>query len=382
MQQQDSSEFLLHLFDTITRASPAQNPVDAFKSVLETRLQCMNCRKVRYKTDEQENITVSVPTRRITKDQSITDPEVVQKDEYEPVSLEECLDVFTEAESIDGLKCGGCGNQSNGGFTKQQKFRTFPQVLAITCHRFGRVNGVLTKLDVPVVVSDDQIPFDKYFSTGHQPGEDLLPEDDDAPSFVPNAAALQQLEEVGFPRVRCEKALHATGNSDANEAMNWLMGHMDDPDIDTPLNLGGSKKKTEVSAESLEMIGAMGFSAPQGRQALKENGGNVEAAIGWLLEHPDAIGDFGDDEVAPQGGSAKEKVLAGSAELPAIFQLQSIICHKGTSMHAGHYVAFIRKNAPGDSTSSWVLFNDEKVAKAVDVDEMKKFAYIYFFRRL
>jgi ubiquitin carboxyl-terminal hydrolase 5/13 len=29
-----------------------------------------------------------------------------------------------------------------------------------------------------------------------------------------------------------------------------------------------------------------------------------------------------------------------------------------------------------------VLFNDEKVVKAVDVDEMKKFAYIYFFRRV
>jgi ubiquitin carboxyl-terminal hydrolase 5/13 len=45
-------------------------------------------------------------------------------------------------------------------------------------------------------------------------------------------------------------------------------------------------------------------------------------------------------------------------------------------------VAFIRKNVPGESAPSWVLFNDEKVAKAADADEMKKFAYIYFFRRL
>lgn len=29
-----------------------------------------------------------------------------------------------------------------------------------------------------------------------------------------------------------------------------------------------------------------------------------------------------------------------------------------------------------------MLFNDEKVAKAVDADEMKKFAYIYFFKRV
>jgi ubiquitin carboxyl-terminal hydrolase 5/13 len=37
---------------------------------------------------------------------------------------------------------------------------------------------------------------------------------------------------------------------------------------------------------------------------------------------------------------------------------------------------------PGEATPSWVLFNDEKVAKAGDIDEMKKFAYVYFFRRL
>ena len=47
-----------------------------------------------------------------------------------------------------------------------------------------------------------------------------------------------------------------------------------------------------------------------------------------------------------------------------------------------HYVAFVRKQLPNEPSPSWVLFNDEKVAKAADVDEMKKFAYVYFFRRL
>jgi ubiquitin carboxyl-terminal hydrolase 5/13 len=36
---------------------------------------------------------------------------------------------------------------------------------------------------------------------------------------------------------------------------------------------------------------------------------------------------------------------------------------------------------PGEDTPSWVLYNDEKVVKALDVEEMKKFAYVYFFRR-
>jgi ubiquitin carboxyl-terminal hydrolase 5/13 len=48
-----------------------------------------------------------------------------------------------------------------------------------------------------------------------------------------------------------------------------------------------------------------------------------------------------------------------------------------------HYVAFIRK-ALGDDPEqmSWVLFNDEKVVEVVDVEEMKKFAYVYFFKRV
>jgi ubiquitin carboxyl-terminal hydrolase 5/13 len=47
-----------------------------------------------------------------------------------------------------------------------------------------------------------------------------------------------------------------------------------------------------------------------------------------------------------------------------------------------HYVAFVRKHLPEEQSPAWVLFNDEKVAKAADVEEMKKFAYVYFFRRL
>ncbi len=50
--------------------------------------------------------------------------------------------------------------------------------------------------------------------------------------------------------------------------------------------------------------------------------------------------------------------------------------------HRRHYVAFIRKEIPGEG-ESWVLFNDEKVVKAEgDVDAMKKFAYVYFFERV
>jgi uncharacterized UBP type Zn finger protein len=44
-----------------------------------------------------------------------------------------------------------------------------------------------------------------------------------------DAAAVSQLEAMGFPTVRCQKALLATGNSGADMAMTWLFEHMEDP---------------------------------------------------------------------------------------------------------------------------------------------------------
>ena len=49
-------------------------------------------------------------------------------------------------------------------------------------------------------------------------------------------------------------------------------------------------------------------------------------------------------------------------------------------------MAFIRKSLPKDAgDESWVLFNDEKVVKAEDINEMKEmkqYAYLYFFIRV
>lgn len=36
----------------------------------------------------------------------------------------------------------------------------------------------------------------------------------------------------------------------------------------------------------------------------------------------------------------------------------------------------------GNPRETWVLFNDEKVVEGADIEEMKKFAYVYFFERV
>ncbi|KAL8805925.1 MAG: hypothetical protein Q9200_005242 [Gallowayella weberi] len=385
MRQQDAFELFLHLLKFVTRSqhpSPAQDPVKAFRFVTEQRLQCISCNRVRYRTDEQDNISIPVPVRRKLRVVNGDDSDEKPKDEFEAVSLKECLDTFTGAEEVE-LTCPACN--SKAGFTKRSLFKTFPDVLAVNARRFELVNWVPTKLDVPVVVDDEPFNLDSYMSSGQQDGEELLPEDVDATTvnrFIPNATAVEQLEAMGFPRVRCEKALQATGNGDAEIAMNWLFSHMEDPDIDTPLDAGGPSSggpSPSVDAESVEMMSAMGIGAPQARKALKETGGDVSRAVDWVFNHPDDQGDFEDESgnnTAIVDGESVGKEIAGSSDLPAKFALRSIVCHKGASIHAGHYVAFIRKFLPDEKSEAWVLYNDEKVVKAVDVEEMKKFAYV------
>lgn len=332
MRQQDAFEFLQHLIKLISRSQhPAQlaDPTIPFRFVLEQRLQCLSCKKVRYTTNEQDNIFIDIPLEKLPLVEG-------EGEQYKPVSLKQCLDNFTSQEVVE-LTCASCG--SKDGFAKRSLFKTLPSTLVVNARKMVVENWVPRKVDVPVIVGDDAFLLDEYLSSGQQPDEEALPDEeiDDAPSFVPNEAALESLMAIGFPRNRCEKALHATGNADANAAMEWLFGHMEDPDIDDPLVIAstGLRGTGEVDAEKIEMLGAMGFGAPQARKALRETGENVERAVEWLFSHPDDQGDFGDDADERPPADNTDAARAGSADLPARYQLQSIVCHKGTSIHTG-----------------------------------------------
>jgi hypothetical protein len=45
---------------------------------------------------------------------------------------------------------------------------------------------------------------------------------------VADPGIVSALEDMGFPRVRCEKAAINTQNAGVEEAMNWLLAHMED----------------------------------------------------------------------------------------------------------------------------------------------------------
>ncbi|GJD11767.1 Thioredoxin [Galdieria sulphuraria] len=66
-----------------------------------------------------------------------------------------------------------------------------------------------------------------------------------------NEEYLKQLLEMGFPEVRAKRALLRTKHESVETAMNWLFEHMEDPDIDHPLEEEEAAMKETLKGSSL-----------------------------------------------------------------------------------------------------------------------------------
>ena len=260
--------------------------------------------------------------------------------------------------------------------------------------------ALMLTIDVPVLVPDN-LTLDKYLGKGLQPNEEAMPEESatSAPTEpIFDSVALNQLTMMGFPEIRCKKALLAVpGNVEG--AMDWLFQHMEDPDIDAPLQFSSTGSAPEPDPGVVAMLQDMGFSSAQAKKALRETvrttfncfargftesrtqNGDADRAVEWLFNHPD---DTGEDALPSSRNTAAPQQVnyGGSSNLPAQYRLKAFISHKGFSVHSGHYVAHIR--CDGKDSEEWVLFNDEKVVKAdmESVNHLKKLAYLYVFERV
>ncbi|KAF8837566.1 ubiquitinyl hydrolase [Paxillus ammoniavirescens] len=405
MRQQDAEEFFGHFVTVLRRfnhqaSGGTPEPTETFAFALEQRLECQSCHRVRYRVDNMDALSLSIPAQEIASGEgegglAVGIPEKADsgsaKISYAPVTLESCLGLFLGQTGQEALeyKCeAGCGKTQA---VRRTQFATFPEVLVLHAKKFQLKNWVPTKLDIPIILPDKSLVLDQYLGKGLQPGEEELP-DESSSSALPqfDAEAMTQLEGFGFPTVRCQKALLATGNAGADVAMEWLFNHMEDPDIDDPIQLNTSASGAsgpEPSDDQIAMLADMGFTNAQARKALLETGGDPERAVEWLFNHPDDMGETSPSTPA----EASKKSRPGFTTLPAKYRLKAFISHKGPSVHSGHYVAHIR--LPGlqsgdamdiDGNGEWVLFNDEKVVLAdhASVEELKKLAYMYIFERV
>ncbi|KAK4048706.1 ubiquitin C-terminal hydrolase Ubp14 [Microbotryomycetes sp. JL221] len=428
MKQQDAGEFLTYLLETIRRSIKNQpeavDPTKVFGFRLEQRVECLECHGVRYKLSDEELLPIPVPVvkkqthsstlpgkteqnMKMDVEQSNATAETAETDavttaapqvdqvEYEQVELTTCLDDLIRPTEIE-YKCPACSKQVKA--TKSTRFASFPDVLLINAARFQIDNWVPRKVDVPLIVSKDQLKLDSYMGQGKQDDEVELPQDEEPTATQQeaefNAEAMIQLQSMGFPEIRCKRALLATGNQNAELAMNWLFEHMEDADIDAPLPLTTSttaqtkSEATEASPEQVAMLCDMGFTSQQATKALRQTNGDANRAVEWLFSHPDDDGSEQQDD-----SSNNNKIELGSKELPALYRLKAFVSHKGPSVHSGHYVAHVRftgsQHEHDDQRGQhgrWVLFNDEKVVDAEQgeqgVDKLMPFAYVYMFERI
>ncbi|KAJ2083687.1 ubiquitin C-terminal hydrolase Ubp14 [Coemansia sp. RSA 988] len=380
MRQQDAFEFLQHLtkqVDIVERgvAGGAQNPTKVLDFTTEERLQCTECKKVRYKTQPSNSVSLPVIKRPIDGAE-----EDSAQQTFAPVELAECLELMTGEETVEGYNCPYCQHPTVA--TKSTRFATFPKVLAVQVRRFELVNWVPQKLAIPVQVPLGNIDLESYHGSGSQPEEELLPEDEPVSSPAGEQQEQQvdeevvvQLESMGFPRVRCVKAIKKTGNCGAEAAMNWIFEHMEDPDIDAP-EPEQQPQQTSVASitvdpAAVEQLMAMGFPKDRVERALGQTSGDANRALDRLLSSADS------DDDSAMANSEAEATRDDSANATN-FKLTGFVSHKGTSVHCGHYVASVRHGL--DDTGKWFLFNDAKVVEQPEPQPEQ--AYVYFFTRI
>ncbi|KAJ1815368.1 ubiquitin C-terminal hydrolase Ubp14 [Coemansia sp. RSA 2598] len=394
MRQQDAFEFFQHLSKQVniverSVSSGSRDPTKVFDYATEERLQCTRCKKVRYKTQRASSASLPV-IKRVTEQPGSGDQDADAKTQrFAPVPLRECLDLMTSDETVEGYSCPECNVPTLA--VKSTRFATFPKVLAVQVRRFELVNWVPQKLDIPVTVPFGPIDLGPYQGHGIQPGEEKLPETEepeqgDSSEAQPaeeaiDEAVVSQLESMGFPRVRCVKAVRKTGNCGAEAAMNWIFEHMDDPDIDvadepSAPSVAACSNNPPVDPEAVEQLMAMGFDRSRVEKELANAGGDPNRALDRLLNFDgDAGGEASDVAMA---SPANTKANANDdSETASKFELTGFVSHKGSSVHCGHYIANVRQGLGSDT--QWFLFNDSKVVLQTTPDPEQ--AYIFFFTR-
>ncbi|KAK2408454.1 ubiquitin carboxyl-terminal hydrolase [Trifolium repens] len=389
IRQQDALEFFLHFLDRVEQANAGKtelNPANSFKFGIEDRISCSSG-KVTYNRRHDYILSLNIPLHEATnkeelesfhklKAEKLAEGKDLSGDEIvrPRVPLEACLANFSAPEDIHNFYSTALKRKTTA--LKTAGLTSFPDYLVLHMRRFVMEAGwVPKKLDVYIDVPDI-IDISHMRSKGRQDGEELLPdgvpneEDSNIPSA--NEGIVSQLVSMGFNHLHCQKAAINTSNVGVEEAMTWLLSHMDDPDIDIPIYEGhGSEALTILDQSKVDTLLSFGFQENIARKALKASGGDIEKATDWIFNNPEAsVSSM--DTVTSDTASSSDAV--GLPDGGGRYRLIGVVSHSGTSTLCGHYVAHVLKDG------RWVIFNDNKVGASVNPP--KEMGYLYFFERL
>ncbi|TID30458.1 hypothetical protein CANINC_000969 [Pichia inconspicua] len=378
MQQQDTYEFWSYLVDQLEKnkvnGALETSPVNSLKFIVENKIKCTKCNSVRLKQEITDSLSVPIKVEQL----EITDD---GERVFKETSVMDSMLSWNDIETFD-YACPKCGGKEIA--VKQEGFKSTPRYLVINPQRIVLENWVPTKVAVPIKF-DETLDINGFVSEGLLDGEVELPLDDNEGTndeFEFDQTILSNCMEMGFSENRAKHAAYATNNTSSEAAVTWLFEHMDDSTIDDPFvlpSVNGKKSGVNVNAEQVATLISMGFGEAVSKKALILNNGNMEGAVEWLFSNPNDDGVIKDEKSEE---SELIDVLREEGVDKTKYELVAVICHKGTSIHSGHYVAFLRKEIDGES--KWVLFNDEKVviASASNLKEIEKSGHLYVYQKV
>ncbi|KAL3850785.1 hypothetical protein ACJIZ3_012667 [Penstemon smallii] len=394
-RQQDALEFFLHFLDQVEQSNtrnPKFDPSRSFKFGIEERLKCPSG-KVSYNKRDDYILSLDIPQNKATNKKELEEfrefkaekdakGEEVSSDEivHPRVPLMDCLDCFSAPVELHDFFSTALNAKTTA--IKTAGLTSFPDYLVLHMRKFVvEEGGVPKKLDVCVDVPDI-IDINHMRSRGLQPGEELLPGPQPGEELLPDPSAsdeglnanedfVLQLASKGFPYFLCKKAVLYTFNTGVEAAMNWLLDHMYDPDIDAPI-VKEQMLAPVVDKSKLRTLLDIGIDELVARKALQESGGDVEKAAEWVYD-PYVTTNM-DTTSTPSSSTTAVTETRPLPDGEGRYRLKGLVSHIGTSIHCGHYVAHVYKDG------RWVIFDDDKVgaSKNPPID----MAYLYFLERI
>eukprot|EP00397_Hematodinium_sp_SG-2012_P019006 GEMP01019510.1.p1 GENE.GEMP01019510.1~~GEMP01019510.1.p1 ORF type:complete len:493 (+),score=136.94 GEMP01019510.1:879-2357(+) len=359
-RQQDAAEFFTYFVEQVTRsekADAARLPEGrSFRSLFEFKVE------ERYENEKGEvlyqahdDLFLSIP---MSKEDGKEEPDQkkMKIEGEEPmllipfdISLQRAFSLG-EVDNFRGTKC-----------TRIVRMATMPKYLIVQLQRYyvdekWCPNKLVCSCPMP-----DTLNLETWRAKGKQAHEVDMPADA-ASKFMPNAAILESLEGMGFSRAGAIKACKATNNASAEQAMEYVFMHLEDPGFNDP-EPEENTDSAEPDAGAVEMLGAMGFAPPQATKALKACNNDVERAADWLFSR---AGDIDGDE-AGAANTADE-----TDDGPGHYRLKGFISHIGRHTSHGHYVCHLE-----DEHGRWIIYDDSKVARSSDPPFDLGYFYLY-----
>merc|ERR1712060_58073 len=148
----------------------------------------------------------------------------------------------------------------------------------------------------------------------------------------------------------------AVNNASADAAMNWLFAHLEDKNINDPLD-APKPAAAEANPEAVMILTSMGFAPEQIKFGLKKCDNNTERVADWLFTNSATVDQMIADELAQEKAAQDAPKPAECSDGKGNYTLFGIVSHVGRNCACGHYVCHLRKG------KEWFFFNDEKVAK-------------------